>query len=85
LQQIHEALELQRQRNNDMEGEIDLRIRAEKMRLLKQHRLEQGINSDEEDGSYDGEDCEDGESEEEEAKVEPKVYEINDKEDEENF
>lgn len=55
------------------------------MRLLKQQRLEQGINSDEEDDSYDGEDCEDGESEEDEAKVEPKVYEINDKEDEENF
>ena len=85
MQQIHEALELQRQRNDDKEGEIDLRIRAEKMRLLKQQRLEQGINSDEEDDSYDGEDCEDGESEEEEAKVEPKVYEINDKEDEENF
>lgn len=38
LQQIHEALEQQKQRNESMEGDIDLRIRAEKMRLFQQQR-----------------------------------------------
>lgn len=58
LQQIHEALNMQKLRNEEMEGDIDLRIRAEKLRLLQQ------MKEVEEEDSYDGEDDENEESEE---------------------
>lgn len=81
MQKIQEALNLQRERNVEMEADIDLRIRAEKLRLIEEMRRAQG-----DEDSYDGEDGEGEESEESEGhgtsegahgkETEPKVYEI---------
>ena len=79
MQQIQEALQLNKKRNEEIEGDIDLRIRAEKLRLLQEQKAAQESDKD----SYDGEEGDENEESDEEEE-EPKIYEINDSEDTEN-